>query len=228
MKQELIFLWINNYGCWQKTGVNFSPNYFVSFNHETSILSIQKNDNINIFLDDNIMNLSAVIGENGTGKTTLLDFCNSLSDTPFAKFTDEEYYAFQNEQNGKNSFISVYLINNVLRIINKTDNNIYYKDSMISPITQDGFSDNILSKTTHIYFTNSEYANDTNLFQNGIDHISIHNKALNHVARSFYKHTVLRKTRDTAYILTTLRRIRALSAGRAFRPILRPRYYRPA
>lgn len=154
MEQELIFLWINNHGCWQKAGVNFSPNYSVAFNNETNILTIQKNDNINIFSNDNIVNLSAVIGENGTGKTTLLDFCNSLNDTPLGKIEDEEYNTFQNEQNDKKSFASVYIINNELNIINKI-NDIRYQDKIIPPIACENFSDSIFIKHTHIYFTNS-------------------------------------------------------------------------
>ena len=75
MRTELIYLWINKdtHGCFHREGFNFSPRYSVSYSPETRVLRIETLDTINVFKNSNIANVTAIIGENGTGKTTLLE-----------------------------------------------------------------------------------------------------------------------------------------------------------
>ena len=192
MKQELIFIWINNYRCLSNVGFNFSPKFAVAFDPEKSEITIKETDNINIFAHDNIMNLSAIIGENGSGKTSLLQFLNSLNFTPLWEIADKEYHAFMDKQNSEASYVAVYSVDDQIRVINKTQNLLRYGNKVIPSITNNLLNENnILDHITRIYFTNSEYADDSNMYKNDIDHISIYNQALNSVAQNFYNYTVL-------------------------------------
>ncbi len=128
MKQELIFLWINSYRCLSNVEFNFSPQFMVTFDSKKNEITIQKKNNINIFAIDNIMNLSAIIGENGSGKTSILQFLNSLSCTPLCKIDKQGYNEFIEEQNSKLSYVAVYFVDRKIQIINKTENLVYYNN----------------------------------------------------------------------------------------------------
>lgn len=85
-KTELIYLWIeqDEHGCFQNMGFNFSPCYKINFNHKTRRLTAQKTDNLNVFSEPKIQNLTAIIGENGVGKTTLINYLAELGDVPYS------------------------------------------------------------------------------------------------------------------------------------------------
>ena len=76
MKIELLFIWINqdDHECFHPMAFNFSPEYDIHFDLDNRTLIAIKKDGINVFKSNNLLNLSAVIGENGTGKTTLLQY----------------------------------------------------------------------------------------------------------------------------------------------------------
>ena len=97
MKAELIYLWINRdeRGCFQQEGFNFSPHYRVSYNQDTKELIIKQLEQLNVFQNDHIANVSAVIGENGTGKTTLLEYLTTFDDVPLSDEQRPEYQPFR-------------------------------------------------------------------------------------------------------------------------------------
>lgn len=99
MKKELIFIWIKDYRCLKEQEFNFSPKYQINFDSNTAIINIKSIDCLNIFNYNNILNVSAIIGENGSGKTSLLNFLNSLSMTPLEKNNDVKYKDYINDKN---------------------------------------------------------------------------------------------------------------------------------
>ena len=111
MRTELIYLWINKdtHGCFHREGFNFSPRYSGSYSPETRVLRIETLDTINVFKNSNIANVTAIIGENGTGKTTLLEYLTGLIDVPLAEETREEYQPWRRAQNELRKFIAVYI-----------------------------------------------------------------------------------------------------------------------
>ena len=111
MRTELIYLWINKdtHGCFHREGFNFSPRYSGSYSPETRVLRIETLDTINVFKNSNIANVTAIIGENGTGKTTLLEYLTGLIDVPLAEETREEYQPWRMAQNELRKFIAVYI-----------------------------------------------------------------------------------------------------------------------
>jgi len=64
---ELVYLWVEDYKNIQKQGFNFSP-----YDDETKELTIDENDDyIENFFGDNI-NVTAIVGKNGSGKSSVL------------------------------------------------------------------------------------------------------------------------------------------------------------
>lgn len=78
----LEFVWIEDYGVIRKQGFNFNPNVFYSFNKETGELHNEVRNEIaaNFFniTNDTVTSVSALVGANGTGKTTVLEFIASF------------------------------------------------------------------------------------------------------------------------------------------------------
>ncbi len=79
---ELVYLWVEKYKNIENQGFNFSPRFDCNFDKRTnenekldlknSILSIkEKNDSINLY--PNNINVTAIVGENGSAKSTLVE-----------------------------------------------------------------------------------------------------------------------------------------------------------
>ena len=90
---KLIALVIKQYDELFKNQIfNFSDEYKVSFNFETSELKIDKNpDYIENFYGESIYNISPIIGINGTGKTTVLNIISGYSPNKFEQDPDNQY-----------------------------------------------------------------------------------------------------------------------------------------
>lgn len=71
---ELVYLWIENYKNIKQQGFNFSPKFECDFKNDKLILEEKKH--INIF--PNNMNLTAIIGENGSGKSSIFEVLTYL------------------------------------------------------------------------------------------------------------------------------------------------------
>lgn len=76
---ELVYLWVEDYKNIHDQGFNFSGRYRCDYNPDTNKLTIDENtDYIHIFPDN--INVTAIVGENGKGKSNLLEYLilNSL------------------------------------------------------------------------------------------------------------------------------------------------------
>ena len=71
---ELVYLWVEEYKNIHKQGFNFSPRFSCEYDDETNELSINENDDyIENFFGENI-NVTAIVGKNGSGKSSVLNF----------------------------------------------------------------------------------------------------------------------------------------------------------
>ncbi|RXK14048.1 hypothetical protein CP965_00945 [Halarcobacter mediterraneus] len=95
-KFELIYLWVEEYKNIKNQRFNFSPRFECRYDKDTEELAITGKEYINIFPDN--LNITAIVGENGSGKSSLLDFILE-----------------QNEYNG----IFVFKYNNKLLVFHK-------------------------------------------------------------------------------------------------------------
>lgn len=72
---ELQYLWIEDYRSINHQGFNLGGEYNFMFNYETGKLTCKKNESfISGFFGNKISNVTAIIGRNGSGKSTFLDF----------------------------------------------------------------------------------------------------------------------------------------------------------
>jgi len=75
---ELVYLWVENYKNIQKQGFNFSPRFECEFDGEN--LTIKKNEKYVSIFPKNI-NVTAIVGENGSGKSQILKIIEDLNST---------------------------------------------------------------------------------------------------------------------------------------------------
>jgi len=76
---ELLYIWIENFKNIKKQGFNFSSKYWFKFDYKKNELICKKNENYlpKDFFGDNIKNITAIVGENGSGKTSLIEFIHN-------------------------------------------------------------------------------------------------------------------------------------------------------
>jgi len=102
---ELVYLWVENYKNIHHQGFNFSPRFHCEYNEKDKELTINENDDyIPDFFGKNI-NITAIVGKNGSGKSSVLEY---LSDNP------EFIIAFENDEFWINEDIED------IEVINKT------------------------------------------------------------------------------------------------------------
>ena len=70
---KLIFAYIENFKNIKKQSFNFDSKYKCKYDYENRILEIEKNEyNVKIFSENIVFN--AIVGPNGSGKTSLIEF----------------------------------------------------------------------------------------------------------------------------------------------------------
>jgi len=75
---ELVYLWVEDYKNIHRQGFNFSPKFDCKYNPDTNELTIDENDDyIENFFGDNI-NVTAIVGKNGSGKSSVLNHVYSI------------------------------------------------------------------------------------------------------------------------------------------------------
>lgn len=72
---ELLYVWIDEYKNISKQGFNFSDKYHFTYDHEKDELAFEKRDGLpKDFWGKNVMNLTLLLGKNGAGKTSILEY----------------------------------------------------------------------------------------------------------------------------------------------------------
>lgn len=77
---NIVYIWIEQYGCFKNNEFNFTSKYDFHYNNKSEILDLnnKSKDYVDNFFGNQI-ELTAIVGENGVGKTTLMEFINTLS-----------------------------------------------------------------------------------------------------------------------------------------------------
>ncbi|WP_165772899.1 AAA family ATPase [Malaciobacter marinus] len=74
---ELVYLWVEEYKNIKKQGFNFSPRFKCEYDEDTNELTIDENkDYVSIFPEN--INITAIVGENGAGKTSIQSLLNII------------------------------------------------------------------------------------------------------------------------------------------------------
>lgn len=99
---ELVYLWVEDYKNIQKQGFNFSPNFDVKFTpvyedkklSEKSELTITpKVNQLKDFFGKDI-NVTAIVGENGSGKSSLIKCIDTLINPKYSIYLDNNTFYF--------------------------------------------------------------------------------------------------------------------------------------
>jgi|GEM_PF-457159 len=167
---ELIYLWVEEYKNIHKQGFNFSGRYRCEYDEAKNELTIKKNeDYVNIFPPN--INVTAVVGENGSGKTSVIKFIfmlifyNNFNKNDYDK--SDEYQQFRAAETLKyknaeaNNQYKGFLI-----LFNGSD---FYKASMLIDV----YSNN----TSYIgipAFLNGQQIDLSSIERENIDFYSIH------------------------------------------------------
>jgi predicted ATP-dependent endonuclease of OLD family len=101
---QIVYLFIKEFKKIKNQNLNFGSEYIFDYSEERKILSIQKNElyinghyktNENEFAE--ILNVTSIIGQNGTGKTTILEFFRTFFNNE-TNLTKEVIIAIKNEE----------------------------------------------------------------------------------------------------------------------------------
>jgi predicted ATP-binding protein involved in virulence len=123
---ELVYLWVEEYKNIHNQGFNFSPKFECEFKaeyekdengkeklKENCELKITKKENpIKNFFGDNL-NITAIVGENGSGKSSinevigLFTWDEDINNNSFLVFFDEKRFLFKKRHTGEKVFFSV-------------------------------------------------------------------------------------------------------------------------
>lgn len=183
MKTELIYLWIekDEHKCFRGMGFNFSPCFDITYDEERKKLEIDKKESINVFCQDNIANVTAIIGENGTGKTTMMSFLTTINES----MSPQE----------KKKFLAVYLEKNekMPTILNFTREKIQVVSCNMSlnytcnPILLEEI--NWMDQRSHVFLSNSSYlsAAELNSRNDGINHVFMTDSTISIFENEFYR-----------------------------------------
>lgn len=93
---KLLYLWVENHNELVKNqSFKISNSYHINFDLERNILSISKNkEYIENFYGNNILDVTAIVGRNGTGKTTIARSLYRICDSVNPVDDDEDYPAY--------------------------------------------------------------------------------------------------------------------------------------
>ena len=177
---ELLYIWIgdnpidtlNQEFC-------FTPKYNISFDDLNNKLLIEKRNIPNIFKTDKILNISGVVGENGTGKTTLLNKLGSISDTKLKL----------EKSKVKKEFIVVFYDDDDLVIFNSTNQEINVEGEVTDFLVRYSSSktDVNLDQLSKVYLTNSNLSGENYYRKLGeIDYINLSSKTFEILEKEFF------------------------------------------
>lgn len=100
---EILFIWLLRYKNFEKQGFNFSSEYIFNVekkgpdNYE---LAITKNESFipDFFEKPNILNVTAIIGQNGTGKSNILEFIKTSFPEGYSSIQSQAIIAYRSSE----------------------------------------------------------------------------------------------------------------------------------
>ena len=123
---ELVYLWVKKYKNIEEQGFNFSSKFYCEYNEEEKKLTINKNDDyIPDFFGENI-NVTAIVGKNGSGKSSLLKLENNIPNNIEIIYDNDVLYIISS----KAKFNTMTIINKTTCVIKNRGTNAYNKSKL--------------------------------------------------------------------------------------------------
>ncbi|EHJ02365.1 AAA ATPase [Clostridium sp. DL-VIII] len=97
---KLLYLWVeNHYNMIKNQSFNISSSYHIDFDIEFNVLNVSKNrDYIDNFYGNNILDITAIVGRNGVGKTTITRFLYDKCDSVHPCDENKEYVSIDTKR----------------------------------------------------------------------------------------------------------------------------------
>lgn len=82
---RLLYVWIGKYKSLSNVGINFTNEHKFSYNFESGIITYERNESIlnNFYCDktspDSFIDIHAIVGDNGVGKSTIIEAIINLA-----------------------------------------------------------------------------------------------------------------------------------------------------
>lgn len=160
---ELLYIWINEdeTGFIQQQGFNFSPNYHfemkvIETNDDgkpTYELTCTENPNYpNVWKTGNIVNLTAVVGENGSGKSALLRYISNTGRIP--------WLTKKNAHDSYSLMVQVYRINDYIQVFHNCYDRLINRTKYRAAYAYRSTTNQVMERIARIYMTNAFFTCD--------------------------------------------------------------------
>jgi len=144
---ELLYVWIEDYKNIHHQGFNFSPRYRFEFENK-ELTCEENNDALPVnFFGENIANVTAIVGQNGSGKTNLIKATNIF----FEYLLSQGNEKFTGENGLSNEFLIVILENRKPTIYTNIDKIVYQKENLYEGRTITKINSVILSNALYYF-----------------------------------------------------------------------------
>lgn len=216
-EMELLYIWINQdeTGFVREQGFNFSPNYRFEMKktedgQKYELSCTETPENYNVWKQKPIVNLTAVVGENGSGKTALLRFLAYASAMEYI----EDYYsdADLEELLALSTMIRVYRHGNRVYILdnfcdNRLINKTKYPLCRISPWNLNKKQEQLYNQS-RVYITNALSISKSNFANRWRPEPVIFSPTMNNLRSEFFfwKTSGTRLAEDLPHVFNSMQR----------------------
>ncbi|AXX93341.1 hypothetical protein CPU12_07820 [Malaciobacter molluscorum LMG 25693] len=192
---ELVYLWVEKYKNIEKQGFNFSPRFKCEYDGKTNELTIDENKEYVSIFPENI-NITAVVGENGSGKSTI---CECFYDDPDLKniraiyFKNNKFYSnfeFKIKEEIEIIDLDSFDISNNLNYYNSSRDSVDASDEEIKIKFNSMFFELLKDDISFFNFLDNNYYFDSYLFEideNKFYDLTFNTKKINLSNYTFHK-----------------------------------------
>jgi predicted ATP-binding protein involved in virulence len=156
---EILFIWLFDYKNFKEQGFNFSSEFIFNVekdNKKSYKLNISKNKNFipNFFEKSNILNVTAIIGQNGSGKSNILDFIKNSFPEGYSSIQAQAIIAYRLKGDTEKKILLI--PNNSFNVeVNQNENDFEIHNYPFDmPTEADGLYGQDYSTAEYVFYSN--------------------------------------------------------------------------